>query len=152
VAHFKRRSPAPINKRNGYQGFRKPVREDFRSTCAYCLLEEKWAAGVENFEIDHFRPQSKFPNLSMNFYNLYWACHVCNRTKGIQWPAPKLRGVEITFVDLCAESFDDHFVERANGIWDGKTQAAKYSIEALRLNRPHLVEIRRLLRLASASP
>lgn len=124
------------------------MREDFRATCAYCLLEEKWAAGVENFEIDHFRPQSKFPELSLEFYNLYWACHVCNRTKGIQWPADR----RYTFVDLCAQDFDDQFIELANGMWSGKTMAAKYTIEALRLNRPHLVEIRRLLKKINASP
>lgn len=146
MAHFTRRKPAPVNRRKDYQGFRTPVREDFRATCAYCLLEEKWAAGLENFELDHFRPQSKFPELYLNFYNLYWACHVCNRTKGIHWPAPKHKGIEITFVDLCTDDFDAHFVEHPNGEWLGKTQSAKYTIESLRLNRPHLVEIRRLLK------
>jgi hypothetical protein len=146
VAHFTRRAPAPITKRIDCQGFRRPVREDFRATCAYCLLEEKWAAGLENFEIDHFHPQSKFPLLSMAYYNLYWACHVCNQTKGNQWPSPKLRGKEITFVDLCVDEFAIHFFEQSNGEWLGRTQSAKYTIEALRLNRPHLVEIRRLLR------
>ena len=146
MAHFTRRAAAPINKRKDYQGFREPVSEDFRATCAFCLIEEKWAAGPENFELDHFRPQSKFPDLILNFYNLYWACHVCNKTKGNQWPSPKLRGLEVTFVDLCFDDFAAHFVEQANGEWRGKTQSAKYTIESLRLNRPHLVEIRRLLR------
>lgn len=146
MAHFTRRFPAPAVKRNDYQSFRQPVQEDFRATCAYCLLEEKWAAGVENFELDHFRPQSKFPQLSLSFYNLYWSCHVCNRIKGIQWPEPRLRGKAIEFVDLCADEFAQHFFETAKGEWLGRTPSAKYTIEALRLNRPHLVEIRRLLR------
>jgi len=47
------------------------VREDFRATCAYCPLEEIWAAGVENFEVDHFRPQALFPELRASYYNLY---------------------------------------------------------------------------------
>ena len=52
MAYFQRRGIVPSLKRRTYQSFRAAVREDFRATCAYCLLEEKWAAGLENFEID----------------------------------------------------------------------------------------------------
>ena len=78
MAHFTRRDKAPRIKQKDYPLFRSPVRQDFRATCAYCLFEEKWAAGLENFELDHFRPKSLFPQLSFSFYNLYWSCHVCN--------------------------------------------------------------------------
>ena len=137
-----RRSEAPPAKRL----LRGAVREDFRATCAYCLLEERWAAGLENFELDHFRPQSLFPQLALHFYNLYWSCHVCNRTKRDQWPSSAVRRRGIGFVDLCSSRFADHFVEQGNGAWRGKTLSARYTIDALRLNRPHLVELRRLLR------
>lgn len=122
------------------------MREDFRGTCAYCLLEERWSAGAENFEIDHFRPQSKFPLLALDFYNLYWSCHVCNRVKGSRWPPQALRDRNIGFVDLCVDEFADHFAEGADGVWLGLTESARYTIEALRLNRPHLVWIRKTLR------
>lgn len=93
-----------------------------------------------------FRPKSLFPQLALSFYNLYWSCHVCNNVKGSQWPSPALRDVGIAFVDLCAADFAGHFTEKRNGEWLGKTLSANYSIDALRLNRPHLVEIRRLIR------
>ncbi|MEZ5399052.1 MAG: hypothetical protein R2729_05235 [Bryobacteraceae bacterium] len=50
------------------------------------------------------------------------------------------------FVDLCASSFDEHFVQQRNGKWRGKTLAAKYTIDSIRLNRSHLVELRQILR------
>ncbi len=146
MAHFTRRDKAPQIKQKNYRLFRSLVREDFRATCAYCLLEERWAAGLENFELDHFRPKSLFPQLSLSFYNLYWSCHVCNRLKGAQWPSQALLAMRISFVDLCDSNFEDQFIEKPNGEWLGKTLSANYTIDALRLNRPHLVTIRRLLR------
>ena len=144
--HFVRRSTVPLTSHHDHRAFREHVREDFRKTCAYCLLEELWAAGPENFELDHFRPQSLFPLLITNFYNLYWSCHVCNRLKRNRWPSAELRKANTGFVDLCASPFDEHFVELKNGKWRGKTISAKYTIDVMRLNRPHLVELRTLLR------
>ncbi len=145
--HFVRRHKAPSSVTGErYQAFREYVREDFRSTCAYCLLEERWAAGEENFELDHFRPQSLFPELRMSYYNLYWSCHVCNRMKRDLWPSRELLRAGIGFVDLCAAAFDEHFVEQRNGKWRGRTLAAKYTIDVMRLNRSHLVELRLILR------
>lgn len=145
MGHFQRRASTPSSKRRTYQSYRGTVREDFRATCAYCLLEEKWAAGLENFELDHFRPRSRFPHLALDFYNLYWACHVCNRIKGASWPSSALQERGIGFVDLCSDDFDTHFTEQPDGIWAGRTLSATYTIDALRLNRPHLVTLRKLL-------
>ncbi len=113
--HFVRRREAPKVAGQGHLPFRPHVREDFRETCAYCLLEEIWAAGAENFEVDHFRPQSLFPQLRASYYNLYWSCHVCNRLKRGQWPSRTMRESGIDFVDLCEDSFEKHFAVRRNG-------------------------------------
>lgn len=80
MAHFSRTVPAPAFP-GGYTAFRAYVRQDFRQCCAYCLLHEFWAGGEDNFELDHFRPVSRFPDLERDFYNLYYACHVCNQRK-----------------------------------------------------------------------
>jgi uncharacterized protein (TIGR02646 family) len=144
--HFIRRSSAPTIKASDYRGFRHHVRQDFRRTCAYCLFEETWAAGLENFELDHFRPKSRFPQLALSYYNLYWSCHVCNRLKRDLWPTAELLKQGIAFVDLCASAFAEHFISQKNGKWKGKTPSARYTIDSLRLNRPHLVELRILLR------
>lgn len=146
-SHFVRRRLAPVVGKRGYQSFREHVRKDFRRTCAYCLMEEIWAAGVENFELDHFRPMSLFPELALDYYNLYWSCHVCNQAKRSLWPSPEMMKEGHGFVDFCASTFDDHFIALENGEWQAKTLAAQFTIEMLRLNRDHLIGLR--LRLAA---
>jgi hypothetical protein len=130
----------------GYQGFRPHVRVDFEKSCAYCLLAELFAAGEQNFELDHFRPKSLFPALINDFYNLYYACHPCNKIKGAKWPAAELLTQGIGFVDLCKDDFGAHFLERMDGRLEGLTPSARYTIDALCLNNKHLIEIRLLLR------
>jgi hypothetical protein len=109
------------------------------------LLQELWAGGEENFELDHFRPRSLFPERTGDFYNLYYACHPCNHLKADRWPPPALEATGVTFVDLCQDNFDDHFEPPADGRWTPLTPAAAYTIDTLRLNRSHLVTLRALL-------
>ncbi len=145
MPHFLQRTPPPFVTAN-YQLYRPYVREDFRATCAYCLLKEIFAAGLENFEIDHFRPRSLFPERAGDYYNLYYSCHPCNRIKHDKWPSAEVQSKGIGFVDLCSDDFDEHFDETTDGRWTGRTMSAEYTIDALRLNRPHLVQLRLLLR------
>src|SRR4051794_22205746 len=142
MARFSRMRPAPTG---GYLALRPYVRADFEQRCAYCLLQEIWAGGEENFELDHFRPRWLFPDLIADFFNLYYACHVCNQIKGMHWPPSALEERGIGFVDLCQDEFEVHFVVRPDGSWTPLTASAAYTIDSLRLNRPHLVELRRLL-------
>jgi hypothetical protein len=142
---FFRTKPGPSIS-GGYKSFRPHVRSDFRRTCAYCLIEELFAAGEENFELDHFWPASEFPDLKDDFYNLYYACHPCNHIKRAKWPDSQLVAKGIGFVDLCQDNFENHFRELPDGRWEGLTESAKYTIDALRLNRSHLMQIRILLR------
>lgn len=142
---FIRMRPAP-NVTGGYKSYRPYVRADFKETCAYCLIAEVFAAGEENFELDHFFPASKFPTRKEDFYNLYYACHPCNHIKRAKWPDERLAEKGIGFVDLCEHDFELHFKELPDGRWEGLTESAKYTIDALKLNRSHLTKIRLLLR------
>lgn len=145
MSSFIRTDPAPVVT-GGYRAFRSHVRKDFKESCAYCLLLELYAAGEQNFELDHFCPQKECPKLRRNFYNLYYACHPCNNIKRAKWPDAQLLKRGICFVDLCKDDFEAHFKERPDGQWDGLTESGKYTIDALNLNRKHLVQIRKLLR------
>lgn len=142
---FKRRQLAPVVK-GGYAQFSQFVREDFSECCAYCLLYELLAAGAENFELDHFRPQSIFPALSNDFFNLYYACHRCNHKKRNVWPAPDNEASGYRFVDPCRELFSIHFQELENGRWVPLTKAAEFTEYVLQLNTTHLVNLRAVLR------
>lgn len=147
MAVFRRREspPGPFKHYSAYRPF---VREDFAECCAYCLLHELLAAGSENFELDHFRPRSLpgFAFLGTDFYNLYYACRPCNHAKGNTWPDSSLEAEGYGFLDLCSEAFSAHFHEEEDGSWRPLSRRAEYTLERLRLNRAHLVTIRRYLR------
>ena len=61
------------------------------------------------------------------------------------WPPTDLEARGIKIVDLCNDDFATHFRMVADGTWDGLSESAQYTIEILRLNREHLVKIRRML-------
>ncbi|HXD31707.1 MAG TPA: hypothetical protein VN643_11345 [Pyrinomonadaceae bacterium] len=144
MPHFLRRTPAPIVS-GGYRAFRPFVREDFSRQCAFCLFSELVAGGEEAFELDHFRPKHRFPELLNDFYNLYYSCHPCNHIKRDSWPPPALEEQGICFVDLCKEDFASHFSVEKDGTWNGLTNPGNYTIDKLNLNRQHLVIVRGLL-------
>ena len=145
MPHFPRTVPAP-SVIGDYQAYREYVRTDFCHRCAYCLMAELFAAGKENFELDHFRPKSVFPDKAKDFYNLYYACHPCNMSKHDFWPPQELEARGINFVDLCKDEFETHFRLCEDGTCAGKTESGQYTIDILRLNRDHLVRARRLLK------
>ena len=143
---FRRREEPPARRGD----FREAVRNDFRHRCAYCLVPELLAGGPENFELDHFRPKSKFPQLENNFFNLYYSCHVCNHAKGPAWPPAELDDAGVNFMDLCRDDCFEHYSEAPDGRWIGLTVRANYTIELLRLNRKHLVNLRQRFSTKSA--
>jgi hypothetical protein len=142
---FHRRPTAPEVKGH-YSLFRPFVREDFSECCAYCLLHEILAGGSENFQLDHFHPQSIFLDLVNNFFNLYYSCYPCNYIKLNAWPKAELEASGYRFIDLCQEWFSTHFQETDDGRWQPQTKAGEYTEARLRLNRKHLVETRAWLR------
>jgi hypothetical protein len=144
MPRFHRTAPCP-EVVGGYRSYRPFVRADFECLCAYCLIRELHCGGEECYELDHFRPRSRFPELERDFYNLYYACHPCNGIKRDKWPSAQLQQKGIGIVDLCREEFHEHFDAGGDGRWKGLTASAEYTIELLRLNRPHLVELRNLL-------
>ena len=140
---FSHRSPIP-RTRQDYRRFRPYIRENFNECCAYCLLHELLAGGAENFELDHFKPKSRHPDLTHVYENIYYSCHPCNNIKHDIWPTDELRAKGYRFVDPCHDDFSTHFTE-ADGRWEPLTAAGDYSQERLRLNREHLIKIRRML-------
>lgn len=140
---FSHRSPTPFSTTD-YRRFRPYIREDFEHCCAYCLLPEQLAGGQENFELDHFRPRSRFAHLVSEYSNLYYACHVCNREKRDHWPCNGLQAQGYRFVDTCSDDFSSHF-RYHNGEWQPLSPAGEYTAERIRLNRIHLVRQRRII-------
>lgn len=141
---FTRRLPSP--KKSKYENYRSEIREDFHECCAYCLLHELLAGGRSNFELDHFKPKSKFPALEKEYTNICYSCHVCNNKKRAKWPSSKLLAQGRRFIDYCSEDFSTHFTEGEDCSWNPLTPAAEYVEAELLLNSEHLLKVRRILR------
>jgi hypothetical protein len=144
MPRFLRTRPAP-RVRGDYGAFRPFVRTDFERTCAYCLVHEIFAGGAAAFQLDHFRPRSRFKELVNDFFNLYYACYPCNLRKRDAWPSAELSERGVGFVDLCADNFEEHFEQRPDGTWSPLTPSAAYTVERIDLNRADLVTLRRLI-------
>lgn len=140
---FSHRDPPPETGHN-YRNFRSYIREDFCQCCAFCLLHEIWARGRENFELDHFKPKSKFPELEHSYANIYYTCHACNHAKRDKWPSEELERMGYRFIDFCREDYSSNYRDD-NGDWQPITYAAEYTIEKLRLNSPDLIATRRII-------
>lgn len=138
-------APPPFSQPGSYKFY---LRRDFRYRCAYCTIHEAENQGHDNFEVEHFRPESAFPALRASYRNLYYACRICNRRKGDAWPSPEQESDGRRFVDPCDEDPDEHWVEQANGELAPRTPPGDYTIRRIHLNRPQLVSLRRCRRQA----
>ena len=85
---------------------------------------------------------SRFPHLVRDYYNLRYACHVCNMTKSDYWPSPEAEAAGIGVVDLTVGTFADHYQLAENGIIQPVTASAQVTISLLRLNPEHLTQLR----------
>lgn len=121
---------------------RAAARKAFGGRCGYCGVSESSVGG--ELEVDHFCPQAA--GGSDDVENLVYACTACNRFKGDYAPVPdapeSLRLLHPGVDDLPA-----HMYEQVHGDLIGLTARGWFHIQRLHLNRPQLVEMRRLHRL-----
>jgi hypothetical protein len=113
------------------------LRLDFDFRCVYCLSAEGEVgplARYGGFEVEHFKPKSKFRELRHAYRNLLWACAECNRAKGGRWPTPELRAAGNFFVDPTLAGLGKHLELDGTSSVGYKTQAGWYMIQQLNLN------------------
>jgi 5-methylcytosine-specific restriction endonuclease McrA len=126
-----------------YQRCKPHLRLDFERKCVYCRTPD----GIQiqtSFEVDHYRPQSKFPELRNEYSNLYYACNSCNRRKGSFWPsADHLR--EGRFIaNPCDHTMAQHLRSNATHV-DHASKAGEFMIDLLDLNAPERIAHRALI-------
>jgi len=135
-----RRKPYP--RYGQYERYRGHLRQDFEYRCAYCDVHEAEWGGYRHFQIEHFRPKKLFPWLQAEYTNLLYSCDLCNCYKGSDWPtdnpAPHTRG----YLDPCQYDYDHYFAVHEDSTIHGQTEAARYMIEVLYLNRRQLRQLR----------
>ena len=107
--------------------------------CEYCRLSQ--FAQEATFHIDHVVPQSAGGPTTLE--NLALACVTCSLRKGARQTVVDVEsGMEVSIFDPRREAWSTHFR------WDGVriiglTATGRATIEAHRMNRPHLLSIRK---------
>lgn len=119
-----------------YTLYRDTLRRDFINACGYCGDDDE-RADRSTFHIDHFAPRKHFPDLTLEYANLVYACRFCNVSKSDHWigtdPATPNDGAK-GFVDPCTDDYDAHLGRNADGRIVGKTDLGGYIIKRLKLD------------------
>lgn len=91
---------------NNYRGYKKYLRNDFKKKCGYTSCIDEWFGGVISFQIDHFMPQSEYPELRNKYSNLIYCCSYVNRAKSND---------EGNYLDPCNTDYNLHFYRNDQG-------------------------------------
>jgi hypothetical protein len=125
-----------------YSDWKEQVAKECYFQCVYCSIHESQFGGVNNFQIDHYRPRSKFQKLENDICNLFYACPICNRFKSNDWPnEPDIN--TISYPDPSKIDFCELFEIGDNFEINGKYNSSKYLVVRLFLNRAQLILERR---------
>lgn len=115
---------------------KKHLAIDFSHRCAYCDDLDALSSSYRSFQVEHFAPFSKFPELEYNYDNLLYACPWCNRAKWDIWPSedPNVNVVgEEGFVDPCSDEYHTHLDRQPDGKVVWKTPLGHYMYSTLKL-------------------
>jgi hypothetical protein len=118
--------------------------------CEYCRSQEMYA--TEPFSVDHIIPRVRGGKTQPD--NLAYACLGCNSYKSTQTDAlDKATGEPAPLFNPRTQKWGDHFT------WNedlteviGITPTGRATIQALKLNRGNVVNLRRLLLLVGEHP
>lgn len=123
------RTEAPVRtctkKYADYHLYKPYLSEDFHHKCGYTDCSEIWFGGKRTFQIDHLKPESKYPELRDEYSNLVYCCSYVNRAK---WDDDSPN-----YLDPCEVDYNDHLYRDANGYIVAKTLQGQYMIEHMHL-------------------
>lgn len=128
---------------------RRMVKERARHRCEYCICPE--AFSPQTFNVDHVIPESKGGKTTLD--NLALACG-CNNNKSNLTHArdPKTNRL-VPIFNPRRQRWFQHFAWSKDYLRIvGLTATGRATVEALRLNRKHLVNLRRALLLTGDHP
>lgn len=132
-----------------YSDWKVFLSEEAEHQCVYCSIHESSMGGIRNFHVEHYRPKSKFQDLTNTYLNLFYACPICNTFKSDDWPnePPLDNGFStIYYPDPSKLDYGQLFnVDTATGLISGNNVTGLYIEQKLYLNRPQLITDRKLL-------
>lgn len=129
-----------VPAQSDYGRYRRYLRFDFFSSCAYCTMNE-WEAEAIRFTIDHYEPQTARPDLITAYSNLMYACDECNTRKGNRYPPEAARKNGNRFFRPDEDIFGEHFSGN-DMLLSHKSQVGYFTINTLDLNRRSLQRLR----------
>lgn len=110
------------------------LKQDFHGRCAYC--DDLDSLVDIDFHIEHFAPQTKFPERKTLYQNLLYACPYCNKSKSEYWasddPDINIKDGE-GIVNPCCADYDLHLGRRRSGCIYPKTELGKFMFKLLKL-------------------
>lgn len=120
-------------EKNHYSEYKEILVEDFHGMCGYCGKKREHL--LDEYQIDHFAPKSKFESLENMYTNLVLSCPNCNRLKSNKWIGDDSNipnDGEKGFVDPANDEYDEHLGRDENGniIW--KTNIGKYMYDVFK--------------------
>ncbi len=109
-----------------YKRYKDPLEKDFKERCGYTCCQQIWFGGKKNFQIDHFKPKSIYPELETKYSNLVYSCSYVNRAKGND---------DGTYLDPVEVDYNLHFYrdELGNIFPKEDSEPAKYMYIRLKL-------------------
>lgn len=131
-----------VSAKCDYHAYREELRQDFWYSCAYCSTTEI-ESEAQSFEIDHYLPTSKNPELTTEYSNLMWCCERCNSLKGGFYPGKDALPGHCRFIKVDEEDPRDHLEPKGVRV-EPKTDTGKFNEVYLDLNRNSLRRIREL--------
>jgi hypothetical protein len=131
-----------VEAKNDYHDYLKWLRFDFWYACAYCTLCESEPSGI-GFEIDHYLPTSRHPELINDYCNLMWSCKHCNQHKSAF--SPNKSQIEQGHVILRPDKDNPNEHLEIDGYdLKAKTITGEFNIIILNLNRQPLQRLRKI--------
>ncbi|MBB1644948.1 HNH endonuclease [Sphingobacterium sp. UME9] len=134
-----------IQQQGKYNNWKEQIAKDCFHRCVYCSIHESPWGGIDNFHIDHFKPKSKFSELTNVIYNLYYSCPICNRFKSDDWQNDCIANLDVIgYPDPSEHDFQKLFeIDMTTFKLKGNFKSSRYVINRLYLNRPQLILERR---------
>ncbi len=111
--------------------------EAFHGKCAYC---EAKMAHVSSPQIEHYRPQKKFPDRTFDWNNWFLSCGHCNQKKWVHFP--DCDG-QPCLIDPTAEDPSEH-LDFLDAYVLAKTNRGEETVDLVDLNRSPLEDERAL--------
>ena len=122
---------------------RRLIRDQANGTCEYCRSQERFSP--QRFSIEHIKPHSAGGQPAQE--NLALSCQGCNGHKYTKQEAPDpVTGDVVGLFHPRQQRWRDHFAWSADASFIvGLTPVGRATVEALRMNRIELVNLREVL-------